>query len=431
MNNCLILLTNYYPFHKGEEYLENEINYLAEKYTKIIIISTMADIKMVQTRNVPKNVEIIKSDISHSVLGKIKMFVVSFKNARKKITSEPLLRKDGGKSIFKRIFTLYFESRAQFIYTKIEPELTRIDFNDYKVKTIYSYWFYITARIGNEINTKFFNKEKVYFMSRAHGYDINEHVNPLNFLPQREYLLQNIDNLYTVSKDGETFLKRKYPNFSCKVETRRLGTISSKNKAFTGNENLVLISCSTVRKLKRIDLIIESLELLKDEEIKFKWTHIGSGPELEEVKKLAAKKLNKDSYEFTGSIKNSEVLEWYNNNIPTIFINTSESEGVPISIMEAMSMGVPVIATDVGGTKEIVEHGETGILIHKESTKIDIKEAILEIYNYDSLKFNELSEKSLESWGKKSNADKLFKEFTDEISNSSSYYTNIDNVNTE
>ena len=37
-----------------------------------------------------------------------------------------------------------------------------------------------------------------------------------------------------------------------------------------------------------------------------------------------------------------------------LFINTSSSEGVPVSIMEALSVGIPIIATDVGGTKEIV-----------------------------------------------------------------------------
>ena len=58
MNNCLILLTNYYPFHKGEEYLESEIAYLSEKFKDIYIISTMVSDKMEQTRQVPENVTV-------------------------------------------------------------------------------------------------------------------------------------------------------------------------------------------------------------------------------------------------------------------------------------------------------------------------------------------------------------------------------------
>ena len=45
------------------------------------------------------------------------------------------------------------------------------------------------------------------------------------------------------------------------------------------------------------------------------------------------------------------------------FINTSSSEGLPVSIMEACSFGIPVLATDVGGTSEIVRPGETGFLL--------------------------------------------------------------------
>jgi glycosyltransferase involved in cell wall biosynthesis len=46
-----------------------------------------------------------------------------------------------------------------------------------------------------------------------------------------------------------------------------------------------------------------------------------------------------------------------------IFVNPSYSEGLPTSVMEAASVGLPVIATDVGGTREIVEHGTTGLLV--------------------------------------------------------------------
>jgi len=46
-----------------------------------------------------------------------------------------------------------------------------------------------------------------------------------------------------------------------------------------------------------------------------------------------------------------------------IFINPSYSEGLPISILEAGAVGLPVIATDVGGTKELIFPHQTGLLI--------------------------------------------------------------------
>ncbi|NCO54621.1 MAG: glycosyltransferase, partial [Bacteroidetes bacterium] len=61
-----------------------------------------------------------------------------------------------------------------------------------------------------------------------------------------------------------------------------------------------------------------------------------------------------------------------------LFINVSESEGIPVSIMEALSAGIPVIATNVGGTNEIVNN-DVGFLIDKE---FEINTAVNIINNY-------------------------------------------------
>jgi glycosyltransferase involved in cell wall biosynthesis len=47
----------------------------------------------------------------------------------------------------------------------------------------------------------------------------------------------------------------------------------------------------------------------------------------------------------------------------TVFVMPSHAEGTPLAILEAMSMGIPVVATDVGGVAELVENGRTGILV--------------------------------------------------------------------
>ena len=66
-----------------------------------------------------------------------------------------------------------------------------------------------------------------------------------------------------------------------------------------------------------------------------------------------------------GQVSNREVISYYMNNHVNLFINVSESEGIPVSIMEAISFGIPVIATDVGGTSEIVIDGFNGLLLNK------------------------------------------------------------------
>lgn len=59
-------------------------------------------------------------------------------------------------------------------------------------------------------------------------------------------------------------------------------------------------------------------------------------------------------------------MEYYKNESVDLFINTSSSEGLPVSIMEACSFSIPTIATNVGGTAEIVREGETGLLLDKD-----------------------------------------------------------------
>ena len=415
MGNCLILLTNYYPYYKGEEYLEAEIVHLAKESSKIYIISTMVDNKMKQTRSIPENVIVIKSGINHSILGKLMMVLSQQKQARISRKDSKLLKDDGNKSILNKMFSFYFECRAKHISSIIIKKLNLEDFSEFDNVTIYSYWFYITARVAVELKQKYFKEIKPYIFSRAHGYDINEHINLLKFLPQREFLLASLDNVFPVSQNGVDFLKSKYPKYAKKVEVRRLGTKKVKLEKENSNEMLDIVSCSVVRKLKRLDLLIDALVLLKEKDIDFKWTHIGDGPEFENIKKLAMQKLDNHQYEFTGFIKNSKVLEWYQNNPTTVFVNTSKSEGVPVSIMEAMSMSLPVIATDVGGTKEIIDSNITGFLLNKNCTKEEIANSLMNINKMTLGEYKEICRRAYLKWDNQSNADKLYSEFTNEI----------------
>jgi len=375
----------------------------------------MVDNKMNQTRVVPNNVTVIKSEMSHSISGKLKMVLSGQKQARINRTNNQLLKEDGIDSILKRIFSIYFESRASYVYQRIKNELDKENFSEYSNITIYSYWLYVTARIAVELKLDYFKDFEPYTISRAHGYDINEHVNLLKFLPEREFLLNYLDNVFPVSQNGVAFLKSKYPEYESKVEVRRLGTKKIEVEKQNANDYLHIVSCSVVRKLKRLDLLIDALTLLDEKNINFKWTHIGGGPQYEEIKKLAEKKLNKTKIEFTGFVKNSEVLEWYQNNPTTVFVNTSTSEGVPVSIMEAMSMSLPVIATDVGGTKEIVESDKTGYLLNSDCTKEEIVNALLKIKTMDKEEYKKMCQASYSLWNDKSNADKLYSDFAYEL----------------
>lgn len=91
MKKQLILITNYYPFYKGEEYLESEINYLAEKFDEIYIIPTMINNKMNVTRILPQNAKLINLKSPQSKINKILNMI---KNSREVLFKTKNLKKN-------------------------------------------------------------------------------------------------------------------------------------------------------------------------------------------------------------------------------------------------------------------------------------------------------------------------------------------------
>ena len=76
-------------------------------------------------------------------------------------------------------------------------------------------------------------------------------------------------------------------------------------------------------------------------------------------------------------MSNEEIFEFYQKEHVNLFVSLSAVEGVPVSIMEAISFGIPVLSTDVGGCKEIVTE-KTGILIPLETEMQEIAKLITE-----------------------------------------------------
>ena len=79
----------------------------------------------------------------------------------------------------------------------------------------------------------------------------------------------------------------------------------------------------------------------------------------------------------------ADVFEYYRQHSIDVFINTSASEGTPVTIMEAISCGIPVIATAVGGSAEIVSE-QNGHLLIPDPTPEQIAEALLFIWDQPS-----------------------------------------------
>jgi glycosyltransferase involved in cell wall biosynthesis len=122
-------------------------------------------------------------------------------------------------------------------------------------------------------------------------------------------------------------------------------------------------------------------EIIYKSEFAVKWVHFGDGTDLDKVKKCIETNTNKNVVcEIKGRISNTELMKYYSENHIDLFINLSLSEGLPVSIIEAISFGIPVIATNVGGTSEIV-NDITGILVDVKDTSDKIVNQIKLVEN--------------------------------------------------
>ena len=108
-----------------------------------------------------------------------------------------------------------------------------------------------------------------------------------------------------------------------------------------------------------------------------------------------------------GPMPNADVLKFYEENPVDVFVNVSMIEGVPVSVMEAISYNVPAVGTDVGATREVVTQS-SGVLISANPTEMEVKEAIIRAV--DSKDLN-----PRDHWDRRYNADKNYKKWADAL----------------
>lgn len=119
--------------------------------------------------------------------------------------------------------------------------------------------------------------------------------------------------------------------------------------------------------IKNHHLFLDVIELLAEKGIKARYFIVGDGQEKTSIEKRAQELENKYDLkiELTSWIKD---IATFNAGMDIICLS-SDNEGTPVSLIEAQASGVPVISTDVGGVKDILEEGETGFIVPRKDSK--------------------------------------------------------------
>lgn len=370
----IVLLTTGFPYGTGENFISAELEALPED-VELEIIPFMfrgAD----EARVIPKEIAVINDcRVAQTKLNKLAYAVRGLMN--KDFWVEIKKRDDVTRKRFLQILGFY--ARSLELYSKLKKRYGNELRN--KSVTFYSYWLlegaYAAALLQKEYNVKAY--------SRAHGVDVWDGMSAYGIVPSRNATLRTITSVFVCSQDGQIYLKSKNPRYAEKFCVSYLGT---QDYGWTPGDNrekeFVIVSCARIEPVKRVELLAEALKNIKDKKIH--WVHFGDGSCRKKVEKSIAELPGNIRVSLMGTTQHDDVMAYYCLNAVNLFVNTSLSEGLPVSIMEAISFGIPVIATDVGGTREIV-NTDTGRLISADFLPEDLAAHISDYIKKDAVSY--------------------------------------------
>ena len=367
----LVLFTTAFPFGNAEYFLEGELPYLAARFRRVLIVPIKAP---GQARPVPQGVTVETTLAVGRPTGIRLASDAAIKAAAAPAFYRELARRPGALAHWRGVWraTRYFADALR-VRDWIEAYRRRPGTG----RTIfYSYWLGHAALAAHMLKVA---GTPVTLMTRAHGSDLYEYANVPAYLPYRRQTLAGADGVFTVSEHGRHYLVSRFPFATGQTAVARLGVCDPGFLCEPSADGVFRIaSCSFMVPGKRLDRLIVGLAAFarSHPERRLEWHHLGDGPLRSKLEGAARLALPANvAWHFHGQVPNRGVLDFYRAQPVDAFVNVSESEGIPVSIMEALSVGIPAIATAVGGSPEIVWAGH-GILLDPNPTAPEIAAAL-------------------------------------------------------
>ncbi len=353
-----------YPFGNKESYLNNEIDVLSEISQNINLIPYSRNGEIQPAYNGlakihPEEVMLNKQISFYEFVFLIRILAIEFRHIPQKLF------------FLRKIRRHYVVVKSGLLLSKW---LQRQKLHESAIH--YSYWMNEWALALAILKKK---GEIESFMFRVNGYDIWDNRHEGGYLPFRYFIYSQTQNVFALSREATSYLK-SLNFFPDKIQLAYFGTKDHGLKPCLVKEKFTVLTCSDAIPLKRLDKIAHVLILLN---IEVKWIHHGEGETIAKVKSLLQAHSNK--VEFVQSFKKDdyyEVIEFMKLSDPDLFINLSSTEGLPVSLLEALSLGIPILANRVGGCEELFDY-EVGLLVEKDESVKGIAEKIMAFYNQE------------------------------------------------
>ncbi len=219
-------------------------------------------------------------------------------------------------------------------------------------------------------NKKFTDESFDNFQKNKHGVFISLQ----KFI--RNWSINRSDRVITPSHHLKAFIESIGINKNIDVINNGV-PINNREKVFFENKIIRLLVVSRLVSQKNIDLIIKAVKLIPNHDVLL--NIVGDGTELNNLKNVVEKNELNEKVNFIGKVNERKLEEYLEGS--DIFIQASDYEGLPHSILEAANYELPILSTEVGGCSEFLNKGERGYIIPLPVSENEIANCITKIIN--------------------------------------------------
>ncbi len=149
--------------------------------------------------------------------------------------------------------------------------------------------------------------------------------------------------------------------FQYGVESTRLAEAGRRAREAAGPGPLRIVSARALLQLYRVDALIDALAQLDAQDVDFHCDLLGDGPEREALELQARRHGLGDRVTFHGAVTPAEVERYVG--ASDVYVSVSESDGVSLALLEALSLGAVPVLSDIPANRPWVNDGATGILV--------------------------------------------------------------------
>lgn len=288
--------------------------------------------------------------------------------------------------IFRKIFRTHIRNPLQLLKTlAVVPKTFAIAMTLKKsgITKVHAHWATIpatTAWIAAKLNG-------ITFTFTAHAWDIFEVDTML------KEKMQDARKIVTISEYNKKYLHEKFPSIdSNKIVVIHCGVDLGKFSPYQSIEESTfrILSVGRLTEKKGFDVLLHACRLLKERGIPIlcRIVYVSGNYEYE-IFRLYKQLDLIETVQFIPELPQEEIIKQYLNAdcfvLPCVIAGSSDRDGIPVVILEALAMELPVVTTSVSGIPEVIKDNETGLLVSPQNAE-ELANAIERIYSDTELR---------------------------------------------